>query len=543
MSQRRANVTEPKMRTVSVRLLFQKREINTDIDEVEINQWNNFLSFSPNDWFYCRPSQMLLEVRPMREEAAPLTQQPPMTRPVHQYTDDTPCYVRDGLQRAQQLLTRLDTALSPPGGASQHQSTPEQVRESQQDGVLTSPARRTTRKTDSSLGSSPGHGYKDTRPSRPHHLEADFEDYTRRLTQELLEEHDRQNGIDPGAIERMLEKNDQYLGKCPAYKPSTENIDSYTPSYKYTAEVIEEMLGGKVKPQNLVGTLSEESHTDVQQKRPSNVEKPQRTLSGSMDQDLDTTQYLSPPGKVTGQGQGKVRSNKVQVPSGPTVKELLAPFADRIMRSPGKNLGGPFKQLSPASSNVTTDTLTSESTEPGGEGDLEGDSTLVEDTEVKGEGQEEAVEPSVDDESRYSVTDYFKKYPILGSTTQPKSTAAVEPSEHRKPQGSRNDAVGNILLTQESPAKTDKAEDSSQARDQSTGSVQGRLYQGTELDTSLSTIQEAETTSILSGSTVTSVSSLASVDEFVFRDGLAKLDENIARIQESLKHQKATGWK
>ena len=63
---------------------------------------------------------------------------------------------------------------------------------------------------------------------------------------------------------------------------------------------------------------------------------------------------------------------------------------------------------------------------------------------------------------------------------------------------------------------------------------QRQLYQGTELDTSLSTIRESDDVLSVISSAVTSVS-VTSIDDMEFREGLANLDANIARIHASLK--------
>ena len=63
---------------------------------------------------------------------------------------------------------------------------------------------------------------------------------------------------------------------------------------------------------------------------------------------------------------------------------------------------------------------------------------------------------------------------------------------------------------------------------------QRQLYQGTELDTSLSTIRESDDALSVIFSAVTSVS-VTSIDDIEFREGLANLDADIARIHASLK--------
>ena len=64
---------------------------------------------------------------------------------------------------------------------------------------------------------------------------------------------------------------------------------------------------------------------------------------------------------------------------------------------------------------------------------------------------------------------------------------------------------------------------------------QRQLYQGTELDTTLSTIRESDDVISVISSAVTSSVSVTSIDDVEFREGLANLDANIARLQASLK--------
>lgn len=67
--------------------------------------------------------------------------------------------------------------------------------------------------------------------------------------------------------------------------------------------------------------------------------------------------------------------------------------------------------------------------------------------------------------------------------------------------------------------------------------LQKDYFQGTELDLSLSTIQE-DGVSTLTGITGASVSTAMSLDDQVFREGIAALDENIAKVHEALQRTK-----
>ena len=68
--------------------------------------------------------------------------------------------------------------------------------------------------------------------------------------------------------------------------------------------------------------------------------------------------------------------------------------------------------------------------------------------------------------------------------------------------------------------------------DNGSDSPQKHLYKGTDLDTSLSSINEGD-----SIGTATTTTSISSVDDRVFRQGLANLDANIARVQQSLRQK------
>ena len=117
------------------------------------------------------------------------------------------------------------------------------------------------------------------------------------------------------------------------------------------------------------------------------------------------------------------------------------------------------------------------------------------------------------EESRYSVTDYFSKYPdamtSLSQSQAPASNGGVKDGRSW-----RDDRVFG------SPNEGEGAGNAS-----SHASPQVELYRGTDLDTSLSTIDSSGTTT----------GSISSVDDRMFRQGLANLDANIERVQKTLR--------
>ncbi|XP_050418071.1 uncharacterized protein LOC126831557 [Patella vulgata] len=104
------------------------------------------------------------------------------------------------------------------------------------------------------------------------------------------------------------------------------------------------------------------------------------------------------------------------------------------------------------------------------------------------------------DVSRYSVTDYFKKYPSI-TNNDVKETV--------------NDSNPRLSLN-----STSMTED---------------VYKGGELNISLSSIQE-DVQSVMSS--ISESSSSTAVDDTAFREGIATLDANIAKVQEALQRTK-----
>ncbi len=132
------------------------------------------------------------------------------------------------------------------------------------------------------------------------------------------------------------------------------------------------------------------------------------------------------------------------------------------------------------------------------------------------------------EQSRYSVTDYFEKYPEV------KPPARVQPSGKEKntvgASGERHGRHAQPAQIGAEPAKLPTPDVRSNIYDESGGTSQQDLYKGTELDTSLSTIRGVDDVR----SIVTSCSTM-SIDDREFRQELEHLDANIARIQASLK--------
>ena len=158
---------------------------------------------------------------------------------------------------------------------------------------------------------------------------------------------------------------------------------------------------------------------------------------------------------------------------------------------------------------------------------------------------------SSNEQSRYSVTDYFEKYPPAKAcadqmpNTDPSSNKENKPvsgtSHFVKPVHQTSDQflseIGKQPRTSETlpnQAATTPSGGYQVAKNGQILTPQRQLYIGTELDTSLSTIRESDDVMSVISSAVTT-SSVTSIDDSEFRHGLANLDANIARMQASLK--------
>lgn len=108
--------------------------------------------------------------------------------------------------------------------------------------------------------------------------------------------------------------------------------------------------------------------------------------------------------------------------------------------------------------------------------------------------------------SRYSVSDYFTKYPHHGTGIKPVALASS---------ASANPHVNILEIKKKSPYVANQIS----------------LYKGTALDNSLSAINDDI-------ASVSSVSTAMTFDDRAFRQGLAALDANIVKLQKSLKDTK-----
>jgi hypothetical protein len=199
--------------------------------------------------------------------------------------------------------------------------------------------------------------------------------------------------------------------------------------------------------------------------------------SDNMGVNITMSDYDLPPG-------ASPFGSKFRMNEGLTVKELLTPLANRMQHQ--------FNRLSTAA--VQPEDIAGYSsieTDP-----AESESTLTEEHE----------EPK--EVSRYSLTDYFNKYPK-------ERPASMERLCERE---SSDDTSSPI-----SPLKNSLRP-----------SLQSSLYKGTDLDTSISTIPGAEDGQSVISSEV-STDTISSIDDHAFKRGLAALDANIARMQQQLK--------
>ena len=160
------------------------------------------------------------------------------------------------------------------------------------------------------------------------------------------------------------------------------------------------------------------------------------------------------------------------------------------------------------------------------------------------------------EQSRFSVTEYFEKYPQsktekypqskTGKSTNKENRPVLEPQTHSHQQdkpfhpegdeklerGTSGNSTRTPLVENKSVPKVYHQEEEERTK---VMTPQRQLYQGTELDTTLSTIRESDDVISVISSAVTSSVSVTSIDDVEFREGLANLDANIARLQASLK--------
>ncbi|XP_061183948.1 uncharacterized protein LOC133192102 [Saccostrea echinata] len=160
-------------------------------------------------------------------------------------------------------------------------------------------------------------------------------------------------------------------------------------------------------------------------------------------------------------------------------------------------------------------------------------------------------------ESRYSVTDYFKKYPSSSAKLQNHSRNTLrhldtfDTSEMSKPSNLSTDKPHHRSLSQpenslfsrsdgphfSSPQKPTSQQTSltqHSITQKSLLSPQDQLYRGTALDNSISAIDDDNFSSV-SGRSPSSTS----IDERAFKKGIASLDANILKLQLTLQKTKS----
>lgn len=152
----------------------------------------------------------------------------------------------------------------------------------------------------------------------------------------------------------------------------------------------------------------------------------------------------------------------------------------------------------------------------------------------------------VTDTSRHSLTEYFKKYPDSKPTdskptdVRPKVLPKLDSSRSGEDQlvyTTEHSSPGpKMTLTEKSPPISSPNASASLILSAS-DTTQKDYFHGTELDLSLSTIQEDALSSV-TGTTFGSVATAMSLDDRAFREGIATLDENIAKVHEALQRTK-----
>ncbi|XP_052235577.1 uncharacterized protein LOC127847597 isoform X2 [Dreissena polymorpha] len=141
------------------------------------------------------------------------------------------------------------------------------------------------------------------------------------------------------------------------------------------------------------------------------------------------------------------------------------------------------------------------------------------------DGLQDGTEVSVE-QSRYSVTDYFRKYHPQDTVTRPIETLV---NKGLPPRGRYlNNRVAEFYTSSEADDRTAKSSEA-------TGVVRNaqRLakFRGRSADHTISAIHDDDNVSSVSMSSVTTANT---VDEGKFRQGIATLDANIARLQQAL---------
>ncbi|XP_063418478.1 uncharacterized protein LOC134701280 [Mytilus trossulus] len=139
--------------------------------------------------------------------------------------------------------------------------------------------------------------------------------------------------------------------------------------------------------------------------------------------------------------------------------------------------------------------------------------------------------------SRYSVTDYFRKYP----QSQPNSSDTYRKRLHQRSYSQPNHYEHSNSKWTSAPIASLPKEFTSPVRSSSRNnpsalSPQDNLYHGTALDNSLSAITDDNISSV---SERTSTSTATTVNDTSFRRGIAALDANILKLQLALQKTKS----
>ncbi|WAR10038.1 CCD14-like protein [Mya arenaria] len=138
------------------------------------------------------------------------------------------------------------------------------------------------------------------------------------------------------------------------------------------------------------------------------------------------------------------------------------------------------------------------------------------------------------EQSRYSITDYFKKYHPKDSTVRPKDSLT---SNSRPPMGRTMREFPSRLQSQfrtssEIDDRTAKSSDTNVAR----ANKKLNMFNG-HADHTISAIHDDDDN--VSSVSMSSVTTANTVDENKFRHGIATLDANIARLQQALQKTKS----
>ncbi|KAL4216909.1 protein localization to microtubule organizing center [Mactra antiquata] len=139
------------------------------------------------------------------------------------------------------------------------------------------------------------------------------------------------------------------------------------------------------------------------------------------------------------------------------------------------------------------------------------------------------------EQSRYSVTDYFQKY---HPQDLPVRNVDVLPERSRPPIGRLNHNIPSRHLShfKTSSEIDDRTVKSSEVTGVNRNSRRGKFFVGLSDDQTISAINDDDNVSSVSMSSVTTANT---VDDSKFRQGIATLDANIAKLQQALQKTKS----